>query len=326
MKIRYVAGAIVLAAWMSATCALAEDNGAKEQKLIEVLRSNAPAAEKAITCKRLAIYGSQEAVPALAPLLADERLSSWARIALEAIPGPAADEALRQAADKVQGRLLIGVINSMGVRGDAKAVELLATKLKDSDAEVASAAAVALGHVGDAASAKALEEALAAAAPAVRSAAAQGCILGAEKRLAAGKVDEAIAIYDLVRGKTDLPKQRIREATRGAILARKAAGVPLLVELLRAADKQMFQLGLTVARELPGQETTDALAAELARATPERQSPLILAIADRGGATATFGRVAGGQVRFRFGQSHCRRGAQSAWRRFKRAAVVGTGD
>ena len=31
----------------------------KSRKLIAVLRSNAPAAEKAITCKRLAIYGSQ---------------------------------------------------------------------------------------------------------------------------------------------------------------------------------------------------------------------------------------------------------------------------
>ena len=52
--------------------------------------------DKAITCKNLAIYGDQEAVPSLAPLLAD-RSRSWARIALEAIPGPAADEALRRA-------------------------------------------------------------------------------------------------------------------------------------------------------------------------------------------------------------------------------------
>ncbi len=36
----------------------------KELKLISVLQSDAPAAEKAITCKRLAVYGTQEAVPA----------------------------------------------------------------------------------------------------------------------------------------------------------------------------------------------------------------------------------------------------------------------
>ena len=38
-----------------------------------------------------------------------------------------------------------GMINSIGVRQDAKAVDLLTTKLQDPDAEVASAAAVALG-------------------------------------------------------------------------------------------------------------------------------------------------------------------------------------
>jgi hypothetical protein len=38
------------------------------------------------------------AVPALAALLTDEQLAAWARIALEAIPDPAADQALREAA------------------------------------------------------------------------------------------------------------------------------------------------------------------------------------------------------------------------------------
>ena len=78
MKIQSVAGVIVLAASMGVTWAMAGEDAAKDQqKLIAVLRSDAPAAEKAITCKRLAIYGGPEAVPALAPLLADEKLSSW---------------------------------------------------------------------------------------------------------------------------------------------------------------------------------------------------------------------------------------------------------
>src|SRR3954471_17012938 len=47
-----------------------------EQELIGVLTSGAPAAEKAITCKRLAVFGSEAAVPALAPLLLDPQLAS----------------------------------------------------------------------------------------------------------------------------------------------------------------------------------------------------------------------------------------------------------
>src|ERR1051325_2392653 len=85
----------------------------KERELIAVLKSDAPGADKAITCKRLAVYRSAEAVPAWAPLLTDEKLASWARIALEAIPGPAADEALRKSLDSLKGRLLIGTINSI---------------------------------------------------------------------------------------------------------------------------------------------------------------------------------------------------------------------
>src|SRR5262249_23871305 len=93
----------------------------KEKELIAVLRSDAPKAEKAISCKKWAIDGSSAAVPELAKLLPDPQLSSWARIALEAIPGDAADEALRKATESLQDNLLVGVINSLGVRRDAKA-------------------------------------------------------------------------------------------------------------------------------------------------------------------------------------------------------------
>src|SRR5437016_753992 len=65
----------------------------KQRKLIAILQSDAPPQEKAITCKQLAIYGTKDAVPVLAPLLSDPQLTSWARIALEAIPDPAADNA-----------------------------------------------------------------------------------------------------------------------------------------------------------------------------------------------------------------------------------------
>ena len=115
-----------------------------------MLQSNAPPQEKAIVCKKLAICGNQEAVPALAALLADAKLASWARIALEAIPDQAAGDALRKAAGKLQGRLLVGVINSIGVRRDAKAVDLLTQKLNDAETEVVAAAAVALGRIGGA--------------------------------------------------------------------------------------------------------------------------------------------------------------------------------
>ncbi|HUG70294.1 MAG TPA: HEAT repeat domain-containing protein [Pirellulaceae bacterium] len=252
----------------------------KENELLAVLRSDAPAAEKAITCKLLAIHGSSAAVPDLAKLLPDAQLSSWARIALEAIPGEAAEEALLTATDSLEGILLVGTINSIGVRRYANAADSLITRLQDKDAEVASAAAVALGRIGNADAIKSLRDALTVAPVKVRSAVAEGCVLCAERLYAEGKAAEAAEIYDEVR-QADVPKQRIIEATRGAILARNQEGIPLLLEQLQSTDKGLFQLALGTAREFPGGEIDKALATELNRAVPERAALIIQAMADR---------------------------------------------
>ncbi len=283
---RYYTMCVALAAAVltAAGVAGAQDQdaaAARQAELIATLKADdTPDAEKAITCKRLAVYGDAEAVPALAPLLEDERLVSWARIALEVIPGPEADAALRDAMTKVDGRRLIGVINSIGVRRDAKAVDALIARLKDADVEVAAAAAAALGHIGSAQATKALEQALDASQAPLRTTVAEGLVLCAEKALADGNRDEAARLYDKVRG-ADVPKFRVIEATRGAILARGAAGIPLLVEQLKADDKAMFALGLQASRELPGREVTEALVATLGQAPSGRRAMLVFALASR---------------------------------------------
>ncbi|MBI2479546.1 MAG: HEAT repeat domain-containing protein [Planctomycetia bacterium] len=265
-----------LSAWADGPDASPE----KEKELLAVLRSDAPAAEKAMTCKLLAIQGSSAAVPDLAKLLPDAQLSSWARIALEAIPGEAADEALLTASSSLEGALLVGTINSIGVRRNAKAADSLAARLQDKDTDVASAAAVALGRIGNAEATRSLRAALTVAPVKVRSAVAEGCVLCAERLHAEGKSAEAAAIYDEVR-KAEVPKQRIIEATRGAILARNQDGIPLLLEQFQSSDRAFFQLALGTAREFPGGEVDKALATELVRATPERAALIIQAMADR---------------------------------------------
>jgi len=298
-----MSGVTVAALAAACVCVAAADDAQsaseRQQPLIEVLLSDAPKAEKAITCKKLTLCGDKDAVPALVPLLADEQLASWARIPLEAIPGPEADAALRDAMGKLKGRLLIGVINSIGVRRDSEAVAALAEKLKDSDLGVASAAAAALGKIGGASATKALEAALAGARPEICSAAAKGLVRCAEQALASGDSKEAVRLYDLVR-RADVPQQRVVEATRGAILARGAAGLPLLVAQLQSEDQEMFYVGLGAAREMGGPEATKAVVAELEKlrkSAPQhnppdnppdnpRESALIYTLGDLDAATA----------------------------------------
>jgi HEAT repeat protein len=276
---------LVFAAWILCSSQLRAADAPKEQELIAVLQHGEPG-EKALACKKLAIYGSPAAAPELAKLLADEQLASWARIALEAIPGPEAEQALRDSAKNLSGNLLIGAINSIGVRRDAQATPDLIVRLTDGDVEVARAAAWALGRIGNDDAAEALSKALPKTQNKLRDGVAEGCILCAERMLVAGRADVATKLYDEVRT-AEVERPRLLEATRGAILARGEAGIPLLIEQLRANDIGRLQIALSTAREMPGREVAVALAAELKQATPARGAMLLAALADRTDAAVT---------------------------------------
>src|SRR5262249_24756493 len=188
-----------------------------ESVLIETLKTK-PAAEKAIACKQLAIVGTKECVPELAKLLSDEELSSWSRIALEAIPDASADNALVDAAGELKGKLLVGTINSIGAKKIAAATDVLTKHLNHNNLPFASCAAVALGKIGNDEATKTLRAELKNSDSKIRGPVAEGCILCAERLNKEGKSDEAAAIYDEVR-KSEAPKQRKLEATRGYIIA-----------------------------------------------------------------------------------------------------------
>ncbi len=260
----------------------------REQELILVLQTNASEADQALACKGLAEHGTAAAVPSLARLLDHERLASWALIALEAIPDPACDVALREALGRLHGRELIGAINSVGVRRDAHAASLLAPKLHVADRAVVSAAAAALGKIGTpeaAAILKAVFTPSAAADSEQRQAAASALIICAERLAAAGSRMGALEVYDLVR-QAELPEARLREATRGAILLRGEAGVPLLAEQLQSLEPFRFRLGLSTARELSSPLVDDMVISQLAEATPARAVLLIQLLAERGNPVA----------------------------------------
>ncbi|MCE2793165.1 MAG: HEAT repeat domain-containing protein [Planctomycetota bacterium] len=258
-----------------------------EQELLAVLRSEAPKGEKAITCKRLAVYGSEAAVSELAKLLADPELSSWSRIALEAIPGSASKAALREAAGKLEGRTLIGVLNSLGVLRDSDAVPLLVARCKASDSDVAAAAIAALGEIGNAAAADALKAGIAAQVESkTRAEYAQAAVVCAERLMRAGNNPAAAELYQLVR-QADVPKQRQLEATRGLFALSGTQGGPILAECLNSADEDTFRLGLTLARVASGNEVQTVLSQAIRKAQPDRAGLVLLAMADRLASLAT---------------------------------------
>jgi len=257
----------------------------RKERAMAALKSDAPFEKKCDACRELAVLGDKEAIPTLAGLLADEKLSHMARYALEPNPDPAVDEALRDALGKVKGRLLAGVIHSVGVRRDAKAVEPLAGLLHDADPDVAQAAARALGRIGGPVAVKALNDALAGAPAANQLAFCEGLLACAETLSAGGNRDEALAIYDRLRA-LQVPHQVRTAGLRGAILTRGKEGLPLLLEAIRGDDFALVEAAARTAMEMPGSEVTQALAGELSKLPADKQILLTQTLGKRADAAA----------------------------------------
>jgi HEAT repeat protein len=186
-----------------------------ESRLIEVLKSDVTRAAKDAMCRALRTIGTAASVPALAALLPDEKLSHMARYALERIPAPEAGKALMEALPKVGGTLKIGIVSSLGARGEEAAIASLQTPLADSDPAIARAAALALGGIGSLAANQALASAK--ASPGTKDAIADSLLECAENLLAGGKKPEAKAAYEKILA--DNPSKAVKIAASRGVAA-----------------------------------------------------------------------------------------------------------
>jgi HEAT repeat protein len=198
----------------------------RESELLAVLKSSSSEKDKADACLELARIGTKDSVAPLAALLGDEKLAHMARYALEPIPDSAVEEALRDAVGKLKGRLLVGVIGSIGVRRDVKATDLLCKRLKDQDTDVVQAAARALGSLGTAAAVKSLEDSLTGTSAANQPAFYEGLFRCAETLTARGQPAAALAIYDRLN-QPHAPRQIRDGASRKARILREEKGMTI---------------------------------------------------------------------------------------------------
>ena len=251
-------------------------------QLIGVLQSDASVYDKAMTCRALSVVGNADAVAALAPLLADPRLATYARSALEVIPGAAADAALRGAVDHLNGELLIGALDSIGKRRDAAAVDAVARRVADSDPAIADAAARALGSIGNQQTAQVLRKELSSASAARRPAIATACLMNADALLQQpDQRGAALSLYEAVRS-ADLPEHLRLAATQRMILAKGEQALELLAEQLMDDEPAQFRSALQTARQL-GSDATTLLIQRYPQVDASRRALIVIALGDIGG-------------------------------------------
>jgi HEAT repeat protein len=260
----------VLAAALGARAEIPAADLLSEVKLIEVLqKAETSDNDKVTACQNLGWCGTRSAIGPLTALLANEKpvLRHAARYGLEMIPDPAVETALCEAAGRLTGPALVGVLQSMGNRGNARSVSVLSGRMSDSDKPVAEAAAQSLGKLATTEAMAALKAGLG-QAPCVAVAYLNGAgiVAGADQAKAA-------AYYaDVRKAQANVSPAARLAALRGEIVAAGKDGVKLWGDSVASADAEAVDAALRAALDMPAsEEATAAFAAALATVPAVRE-------------------------------------------------------
>ena len=131
-----------------------------ETKLITFLDSAAPLDAKQFVCRQLRVIGTEASIPVLIKMVQKEETADMARYALQEIPGKAVDRALLDILPGTRGKIKIGIIDTLGRRGDAGSAADLAGLTTAPDDAIAAAAITALGNIAGSKASAALTAAL----------------------------------------------------------------------------------------------------------------------------------------------------------------------
>ncbi len=133
----------------------AENHGKIEDELLTVVNNRSSTDDgRQFACRLLQRIGTEKCVPSLSKLLTDEKMSHFARLALEDIPAP---DAIRGGLSKAPDSLKPGLIGSIGEIGSNKDVPLLSKYAADKNTAVSGSALRALAKIGSADALQALK-------------------------------------------------------------------------------------------------------------------------------------------------------------------------
>jgi HEAT repeat protein len=250
-----------------------------ENRLVEVLRSAAPRAAKSYVCRQLRVMGTLRSVPALAELLSDTELAHMARSALEVIPGDEASQALLAALPQLDGDLKVGLIHSLGRRGDMVATAELVPLVHDRDPRIAGAAVKALAKIPSDDASDAILAFRKSASAELDFVATEASLHIARRWLEEGEAQKAAGIYKSLESSEH--DQFRCAALRGLVEAEPASAGKRLMEALSTADSDLQSFCAQIVREWADDSQTEVLARSLGELPLDGQVRLLDAFRGR---------------------------------------------
>jgi HEAT repeat protein len=291
---------VAFSAYIRARLGRPDELQAVEKALDALLGANVSLAAKDYACRELSLFAGDRSAPALKRLLSVPDTTDIARYALERIPGEAAGQALRSSLKTAGGaRESIGLINSLGDRGDRKAIEMLKSFLLFE--QTVGPAAAALGRIGDKDAVGPLYQARIGADGLLRLRVQDALVAVAERQAAEGKVGQAVPIYRNMMFMSEPFIVRVAGYQGLAKCLGPAASV-LLLRALQDEDEEVKPTAIHRLMDIDSPSIVQVLSRVYPTLSPRAKVSVLMALREKGavGAASTVMEAAAretGQVR-----------------------------
>lgn len=216
-----------------------------ESSFLEFLKSDATVDAKQFICSKLVEIGTKKSVPVLVELLNHPKLCDSARFALEKIPDKDASVALRTAlSNATDYKVKIGLITSLGLRGDTEAVPLIAEYLTSEDDALAISAGSALAEIGTKDSLNALWNAREKVKDSLKLKFTKFALACAQKVLKEKRADEAIKVVKSISEDDNLPIEVKVASLRTLLEFSEKDGLRGLIQSLNSNNSELVRMAV----------------------------------------------------------------------------------
>ncbi|UCE41149.1 MAG: HEAT repeat domain-containing protein [Candidatus Aminicenantes bacterium] len=248
-----------------------------EKILVRFLESDVTLAAKQAACRHLREIGSAASVPVLGKMLLGLETSDMARYALEKIPGAEAERILVKELAGTDGKIRLGIIDSLGNSEARSSVSHLAKVISGSDETAAIASAMALGQIASPEASVLLSHSLGQASGELKDQVAFSLLKCAGRYLDSGDSQEAIKIYELLI-QSELPLPIRQAAIMGQIASSGDLARKVIVDALKGKNQDWHAPAIAMVKNFYDTSTIQEVVPFLPNLPAESQIQLLQAL------------------------------------------------